>query len=466
MSNIRSLLRWSAQLALTLAIQCGTSSAVVRGQCRVDLLGFPGDWAKISAAGDEVVLLPTIYKIWRLPGTGRDELLFGAAVRGDEGLTMGYGGAKLKPEWFEAMPKVLTKSYSKNFFAVSIDGKRPRVRKVSDAERLRAEPVLNGYNYLSATDQKIDVFDEKNSPSGVKYAGKLFARSGRAWADTVGVLSPTGRWLAVLSYTSPEKRTKFRGVLEEGGEPGHGVIHVDVYDPATGKKVLAGKHLFREAPSSIFVASVWVEDRYLIIPLDFNSRTCLLLTLPDESACSSTVAPAGDRPEGRTVRATGGWLMYTPSDKSFTVEVPATSHREVETYEGLDESTPAGWRPLHSYVAATLLETPRAFYIRGYFISVFEVMSREAASQKQINELIDELAAKSKRLTSSTQMNIDGRRVREVTLASKDTDENEFVRVRFIETDARVYMLTYITNTSDIYSHSATRFFNSFRAKR
>jgi hypothetical protein len=407
-----------------------------------------------------------VYKIWRLPGTGSDELLFGAASQGYEGLTAGYGGAKPKPEWFEAMPKVLSKFYSKDFFAVSIDGNRPRVRKVSDAERLRAEPVLNGYNYLSATDQKIDVFDEKNSSPGVKYAGKLFARSGRAWADTVGVLSPTGSWLAVLSYTSQEKRTKFCGVLEEGGEPGHGVIHVDVYDPASGKKVLAGKHLFREAPSSIFSASVWVEDRYLIIPLDFNSRSCLLLTLPDESACSSTVAPAGDRPDGRTVRATGGWLMYTPSDKSFTVEVPGTSRREVETYEGLDERTPGGWRPLHAYVAATLLETPRALLMRAYFVSAFEVMSRAPASQKQIDEFVEALAGKSKRLTSSKEINIDGRRVREVTLASKDTEENEFVRVRFIETDARVYMLTYITNTSDIYSPSATRFFNSFRAKR
>jgi hypothetical protein len=448
-----------------LAIQCASSSALVRGQCRVDLLGFPGDWTTINAAGDEVTLLPTIYKIWRLPATGRDELLFGAAVRGDDELTVGYGGAKLKPEWFEAMPKVLSKFYSKDFFAVSIDGNHPRARKVSDADRLRAEPILNGYNYLSATDQKIDVLNDKNSPSGVRYAGKRFARSGRAWSDTVGVLSPTGRWLAVLSYTGSERK-KSRSIFDEGGEPNNGVIHVDIYDPATGKKVLAGKHLFRYEPAAIFSASVWVEDRYLIIPLDLNYRTCLLLTLPDGPACFSTVAPAGDRPEGRTARATGGWLMYTPSDKSFTVEVPGTSHRELETYEGLDESTPAGWRPLHAYVAATLLETPRALFMRAYFISAFEVMSRGAASQKQIDEFVEALAGKSKRLTSSKQINIAGRRVREVTLASKDTEESEFVRVRFIETDARVYMLTYLTNSSDIYSRSATRFFNSFRAKR
>ena len=419
----------------------------------------------MNAAGDEITVSPTIYKIWRLPGTGRDELLFGVASLRNERLTVGDGAAKLKPEWFEAMPKVLRESYSTNFFAVSIDRNRPRVRKVSDAERLRAEPALNGYNYLTAADQKIDVLKNKNSPSGLRYAGKLFAKSGRSWSDTVGVLSPTGRWLAVLSYTGPEK-PKVLSMFDEGDEPHNGVIHVDIYDPATGKKVLAGKHLFRHEPAEIFNASVWVEDRYLIIPLDFNYRIALMLTLPDRSACLSTVAPAGDRPEGRTTRAPGGWLMYTPSDKSFSVEVPGTSHREVETYEGLDESTPAGWKPLHSYAALTSVETSSASFMRAFLVSVFEVMSPGAASQKQIDELIAVLTTKNKRLTSSKEMNINGRRVREVSLANKDTDEDEFVRVRFIETPARVYMLTYMTNAPDMYSRSATRFFNSFRAKR
>lgn len=98
--------------------------------------------------------------------------------------------------------------------------------------------------------------------------------------------------------------------------------------------------------------------------------------------------------------------------------MPGTSRREVETYEGLDESTPAGWRPLHAYVAVTLLETPRALFMRAYFISAFEVMS-QPPSQKQIDEFVEALAGKSKRLTSSKQINIAGRRVREVTLAKQ-----------------------------------------------
>jgi hypothetical protein len=256
-----------------------SSSAIVSAQGKIDVLRFSDDWTYINSAGREVSLMPMIYKIWRLPGAAPDELLFGAAFRGLEGQTIGYGGVPLKQEWSEAMPKVLGKSYAMNFYAVSTSGSRPRVRKVSEQERLRGEPVLNGYRYISADDQKIDVFNETTPPSGIEYAGKVFARSGRTWGNTVGVISPSGKWLAVLSYTSPEKRTKSRSVLEEGGEPEHGVMYVDVYDPATGKKVLSGKQPFSDAPSAIFDASVWVEDQYLVIPLDFNSRKCLLLTI-------------------------------------------------------------------------------------------------------------------------------------------------------------------------------------------
>ena len=269
--------------ALILAILCGSSSAPAAVQGRADVISFPDDWTWIDSKGREVLPLPIIYKVWRLPGAGGDELLFGAARRGDEGYLFGeYVGQEPRQEWSGEVPRALGKLYSEDFFAVSLGGGRPRVRRVSEPERLRAEPVLNGYHYISDYKQKIDVFDEKNPPPGVSHAGKLFAKSGRTWAGTVGVLSPGGRWLAVLSYTSPGKRRKFRSVLEEGGEPERGVLHVDVYDAATGELVLAGKHSYRGDPSSILINSVWVEDRYFVMPLNFNLRKCMLLTLPGE----------------------------------------------------------------------------------------------------------------------------------------------------------------------------------------
>src|SRR5688572_17419976 len=281
-SKLHAVLRWSAPLALVFAIQFGSSSLIAKAQGRIDVVKFPDDWTHIDAKGNEVVMDPIIYKIWMLPGPGNDVLLFGAANRGLEGETIGYGGTKLKQEWTEPMPQAPGKDYSMNFFAVSLGGDRARARKVSEAERLLAQPVLNGYRYLRAKAQGIEQFDDKNWPSSVRYEGRLFAKSGRAWGDVVGMVSPAGRWLAVLSYTSPGKRTQSRTILDEGGEPESGFVHIDIYNAATGEKVVATKQPYNSAPSSIFSESVWVKDRYFVMPLDFNLRKCVLITLPDE----------------------------------------------------------------------------------------------------------------------------------------------------------------------------------------
>ena len=276
------MLRILRLAVLLFCVLCGSSSALAAGQGRVDVVRFPDDWTWSDSGGHEYLPVPIIYKVWRLPGAGGEELLFGAARRGDEGYMVGeYVGKEPRQEWSGPVPRALGILYSEDFFAVSLGGGRPHVRRVSEPERLRAEPVLNGYHYISDYKQKIDVLDEKNPPPGVSHAGKLFAKSGRAWGDTVGVLSPGGRWLAVLSYTSPGKRRKFRSVLEEGGEPGRGVLHVDVYDAAAGERVLAGEHSYRlTGASSLFINSVWVGERYFVMPVAFDLRRCMLLTLP------------------------------------------------------------------------------------------------------------------------------------------------------------------------------------------
>jgi len=136
--------------ALFLAILCGGSAAPTAVQGRGNVISFPDDWTWIDSEGREVLPLPVIYKVWRLPGAGGEELLLGAAVRGEEGLKVGYGGEVLKPEWSGPVPAAPGTDYSQNFFAVSLGGGRPRVRRVSEPERLRGEPVLNGYHYISA----------------------------------------------------------------------------------------------------------------------------------------------------------------------------------------------------------------------------------------------------------------------------------------------------------------------------
>jgi hypothetical protein len=270
------------QVGLLLALQVAHAPVVLGAQGRVDVVRLPG-WTWVDAAGKEIFpAYSTIYKVWRLPRAGGDTLMFGVAVRGVEGSEMGYGGERLKLEWAEPPPSTLGKKYSKSFFAVSLGGDRPRVRKVSEPERLRGEPVVNGYRYIHSYKQQIEIFDVKNAPPGISHAGRDFAKTGKFWASTVGIVSPGGKWLAVFSYTSRKAPTPYRGiVLPTGGEPERGTIHADVYDASAGELVLSGRHSFGGVgPSSLFGNAVWVEDRYLAVPLDDHYRKCMLLTLP------------------------------------------------------------------------------------------------------------------------------------------------------------------------------------------
>lgn len=179
------------------------------------------------------------------------------------------------------------------------------------------------------------------------------------------------------------------------------------------------------------------------------------------SICLGAGIPAGAHLRKLSVVAENGWRVYSPPDNSFTVQVPVTPLTDADTYDAFEKSTPGGWKPIHSYAAVASLEEPRV-----YFVSIFEAVARGRAREKQVDELIQELF-KSKRLISSKQINMTRPRSRELTLARKDTDENQFMRVRLIEVGQRVYMLTYVTNTvEDVYSRSAQRFFTSFQIKQ
>jgi hypothetical protein len=102
------------------------------------------------------------------------------------------------------------------------------------------------------------------------FRGKSFAKTGETWGSPQGLASPGNRWLAVFSHTS-EKYTGPKSPLVPGG-PGPGEIFVDVYDTATGEKVLAGRAPHSGgAPDNSFLHALWIENRYLIVPLDWYS---------------------------------------------------------------------------------------------------------------------------------------------------------------------------------------------------
>ena len=66
-------------------------------------------------------------------------------------------------------------------------------------------------------------------------------------------------------------------------------MFVDVYDTSTGEKVMAGRapHSGGGSPQVLFENAFWIEDRYLVVPLDTDrfsgteGETLFLGVLPE-----------------------------------------------------------------------------------------------------------------------------------------------------------------------------------------
>jgi hypothetical protein len=76
--------------------------------------------------------------------------------------------------------------------------------------------------------------------------------------------------LAVFSHTS-EKNTAVAGPLGGGG-PGKGDMFVDVYEVNSGKQILSAHapHRGGDQPSLYFDTALWVNNSYLVVPLDVD----------------------------------------------------------------------------------------------------------------------------------------------------------------------------------------------------
>jgi hypothetical protein len=100
------------------------------------------------------------------------------------------------------------------------------------------------------------------------------------------LVSPNERWIAVFSFTA----TEMGQVLIPGfggGGPKRGEAFLDIYDLYSAEKVAAHQARFGDSdpgddPSSLIGSSVWIEDRFLIMPLRTDLEICFLAILPDK----------------------------------------------------------------------------------------------------------------------------------------------------------------------------------------
>ena len=261
----------SVVLSVLMSLCFGCSSVSTRQIQSSDSMGFirfPDPWLK-QRDGRQWGVNDNVQYVVR---TRAGELLF-AVKQGFDGSLFGkdvYDFPVTAPDY---------DYFSDNHFAVSVDGKY-RVRKASDSEWAGATKPMHSYRVIHTWE------NPQFTPAGLTYKGRLYPKTGESWGNEGALVSPRGRWIVVFSFTSPDKPRPALIPGFGGNGPAHGELFVDLYDLVSGKRILNERATFGdenpggEDPSSLFSHSVWIEDRYLIVPLTTYLETCLLITLP------------------------------------------------------------------------------------------------------------------------------------------------------------------------------------------
>ena len=170
--------------------------------------------------------------------------------------------------------------YSDNRFAVSLDGAF-RIREATIDEWDRAEKPLHSYHFIG-------FFDKQHTGDGVQFKGRLYRKSGESWGKLVALVSPRETWIAIFSYSSRDKPDQgwLPGFKSGATEPGRGEVFLDIYNISSGARVISARSPYGQAggfePSMLFSSSLWVEDRYFIMPLNFWLEDCFVGVLPEK----------------------------------------------------------------------------------------------------------------------------------------------------------------------------------------
>ncbi len=225
---------------------------------------FPKVWTKKLADGRTVAFAnPLGFEVRAKKGAEPEEVIFA-----------------MKDLFIDAKGRSVS-AYSDDFYAVSVDGKF-RVRRAGADEWQRAEQLPNTQHeihyYKYTPDSLTHTEDE------VIYHGKKYRKSGTFWPNTSALVSTSGAWLAVFSYSSSAKPRTSWSPLDGGmpDEPTPGKMFIDIYDTSSGERVQTNNFRYNTSPASLFGGAKWIGDDYLIVPLDpiryfdIASQACFL----------------------------------------------------------------------------------------------------------------------------------------------------------------------------------------------
>lgn len=281
MSYLRKACALAASLVAAACAACGgegrarapevsTSPTQTRTPARLGEIRFPKRWLEDDPAAKghhapadfELPIDPQQLEVRRAAGS--DEYLFRALEYNTE----------YESDYQTDLPRP---RYSRNVFAVDFRAGF-RVREASLSEWDAAARVSNKPHMLSALSGDEPNEQGHSKRREIEYLGKKFASTGEYWRESA--LSPKGRWLAVFSYSGRIPAKSFFDFLGGGG-PRRGDIFLDLYDTATGEKVLAWEARGAESPMWWNTTALWVGDKYFVWDAAPNSEALAVAELPD-----------------------------------------------------------------------------------------------------------------------------------------------------------------------------------------
>jgi hypothetical protein len=153
-------------------------------------------------------------------------------------------------------------------------GPPPRLRPITQDEWSRQTPL----SITARTAKTTRAFypESDTAVRAVEFAGRSFPKTGPRFPfadrDATSV-SATEKFLTVHSWAGTENTCDAFLCF---GLPPHGRYWIDLYDVSSGKRVVAlsGRYWNLEAVG-LFGATIWLGDRYFVLPLTGDLRTFL-----------------------------------------------------------------------------------------------------------------------------------------------------------------------------------------------
>ena len=238
-----------ASLSCRNVFQVATTEGVSTPQSAATKLQLPQPWLDEMEGSDSIEQI----EVRKISNSPNDEFFFGALTDYDN-------------EYAHEADKNLPKPrYGKNMFAVTFST-GPQARLATKQEWESGSRI--------ATKSKF-VVPKSASSEEIEYRQRRYPKVGKYWGE--GLLSPTGKWLAVFTYTGEKTPPD---LFFGGGDVPFGDAYLQIYDTKTGRKVFDWEARAVKHPTHFNSPVVWLDDRYFLFREDDAAHNLIVVNLP------------------------------------------------------------------------------------------------------------------------------------------------------------------------------------------